>query len=500
MAILLIASVGIVPAFAAAPAAPSKVVSAQSTSAIKLTWTKVSGATGYRIYYKLPGDITWRTALSSTGKTTHTFTGLPEAQSYLFAVRSYSKSGSKVTWGGYRQIATATQTSAPKKIIAERSVSAIRLTWSEVETATGYRILYKANSADEWKTAATTKNTTHTFKNLPAGKKYSFAVQSYVKSSLGTFYGRYITVETATKPATLNVKATATESAITLSWGKVSADGYRVYYKLPSTNWGVAVNTTTATKVTFKNVDATKGYSFIVRPYVKTASGVIWGGYKEILPGFLPSTGKEQIVSNVVSAVNRLKSQKNMTVHHTENISIGVTEIYPSSLKDVMNNVISNLAGEPIDEIVRVQNGTATYADGTTKSVKDVFSPSGKDFTLTADGVGAATATKQGENTVYTVVLVSENTTAAKPVPKHNSGAIGYFNLMGLELPSGKINKADISYPGSTVEVTVNPAGQVIKLVNKLPMTGDVEFDIAFVKNNKVCFEGELDEVWEIRY
>lgn len=212
---------------------------------------------------------------------------------------------------------------------------------------------------------------------------------------------------------------------------------------------------------------------------------------------------KEQIVAKVAESVNKVKSEQNMTAHKTENINVNLTRLSAESVRGTVNGIISNLVGEPTDETITVANGIATYPDGTTKPIKEAIPPSNdatKDFALTADGVASATATKQGENTVYTVVLVAENTTATSPIPTHNSVAIGYLNLMGLDLPSGvSITDSKMEYPGSTVEVTVNPAGQVIKLVNKMPMKGYGAAKIAIVSGD-ADFEGALDEVWEFTY
>ena len=212
---------------------------------------------------------------------------------------------------------------------------------------------------------------------------------------------------------------------------------------------------------------------------------------------------KEQILAKVSEAVNKVKNEQNMTAHKTEYITVNLTRLSAESVRSTVNGIISNLVGEPTDEIIKVANGTATYPDGSTKPVKEAIPPSNdatKDFALTVDGVASATAAKQGENTVYTVVLVPESTTAASPVPAHNSKAIGYLNLMGLSLPSGvSITDSRMEYPGSTVEVTVNPAGQVVKLVNKMPMTGFGAAKIAFVSGD-ADFEGNLDETWEFTY
>lgn len=212
---------------------------------------------------------------------------------------------------------------------------------------------------------------------------------------------------------------------------------------------------------------------------------------------------KEQIVAKVSESVNKVKSEQNMTAHKTEYITVNLTRLSAESVRGTVNSIISGIVGDPVDEQITVANGIATYPDGTTKPVKEAIPPSNdatKDFALTADGVASATATKQGENTVYTVVLVAESTTAASPIPTHNSVAIGYLNLMGLDLPSGvSITDSKMQYPGSTVEVTVNPAGQVVKLVNKMPMTGYGAAKIAIVSGD-ADFEGSLDETWEFTY
>lgn len=216
---------------------------------------------------------------------------------------------------------------------------------------------------------------------------------------------------------------------------------------------------------------------------------------------------KEQIVAKVAESVNKVKSEQNMTAHKTESINVNLTYLSVDSLKSLVNSIIGNLVGEPSDEIITVTNGIAKYPDGSTKPIKEAIPPSNdatKDFTLTADGVATATATKQGENTVYTVVLVPESTTGASPIPTHNSKAIGYLNLMSVSLPSSvQIVDSNMQYPGSTVEVTVNPAGQVIKLVNKMPMTGDGTAKARVVVTDvegKAEFSGALDEVWEFTY
>lgn len=219
------------------------------------------------------------------------------------------------------------------------------------------------------------------------------------------------------------------------------------------------------------------------------------------------SMSKDEVVSKVVEYVNKVKAEQNMTAHKTENINVELTALSAESLRSVVNGIIGSLVGEPTDEIIKVTNGTATYPDGSTRPVKEAIPPSNeatKDFVLSADGVASYKAEKQGENTVYTVVLVAESTTGANPIPNHNSKAIGFLNLMGLDLPDMvSIVDSNMQYPGSTVEVTVNAADQVIKLVNKMPMTGDGTAKakvLGMEVEGRAEFKGALDEVWEFTY
>lgn len=222
-------------------------------------------------------------------------------------------------------------------------------------------------------------------------------------------------------------------------------------------------------------------------------------------PAASPSAmSKEEIVAKVNEYVNKVKSEQNMTANKKETITITLTDLSIPSAKNTVNDIIKNIAGEPSDEIITVVNGIATYPDGTTKPIKEAIPPSNdvtKDFALTADGVKDARVEVQGDSTVYTVILVEESTTAASPKPTHNAVAIGYLDLMSVELPSiVTIVDSNMRYPESIVEVTVDAQGRVTKLVNKMPMSGDGTAKITLIGEGKAEFEGALDEVWTFTY
>ncbi len=259
----------------------SKLTAEAGTTSIKLSWKKALNATGYCIYQRKGSS--WK-ALGKTTSLSCNIVKLNSGREYTFAVRAYNIKNGKVTWAGkYATVKTATTAPAPAKIVSSQNASAIKLTWTKCEGADGYRIYYK--SQGKWKAVVkSTAKTTHTFKNLAAGARYTFAVRPYTKTSFGVVWGKYTTHDTASKPAAPTVKISAAETDVSLSWNSVKgATGYRIYYKTnKNADWKIAVKATSKTAYAFKNLVKNKTYFFAVRPYIKTSSAVIWGTYTSV--------------------------------------------------------------------------------------------------------------------------------------------------------------------------------------------------------------------------
>ena len=212
------------------------------------------------------------------------------------------------------------------------------------------------------------------------------------------------------------------------------------------------------------------------------------------------SLSKEQIVEKMNSYMAQLKAEQNMTAHKYELIQVNVVDCSVPSATSTINGIVQKVIGDGPEEVtINFSGGQGVNEDGETVSPFDAIPPSSKEFKITPEGVLSAKAEKQGDNTVYTVILVAEKTTAAAPVPTYNSTAIGYLDIMSLDLPGVTISTADMEYPGSEVSITVDSQGKVINLVNKLPMTGFGEAKLGPVPGN-ATFEGNLDETWDFTY
>lgn len=90
-----------------APGVTSKISTTRAKNAVKLTWNKVSRASGYKIYIKKNGK--WTLLRTQTNRS-YTIKGLRRKTNYQFAVRAYTKYGSKtIMASSYRTVKAKTK-------------------------------------------------------------------------------------------------------------------------------------------------------------------------------------------------------------------------------------------------------------------------------------------------------------------------------------------------------------------------------------------------------
>lgn len=96
------------------PGVTSKITATTTENTVKLSWKKVTGATGYRVYiYK---NNRW-TKVADTTKTTNAIKNLKSGTKYKFAVKAYCKTDKSIVWAEtYKTISvTTTQASGDQK-------------------------------------------------------------------------------------------------------------------------------------------------------------------------------------------------------------------------------------------------------------------------------------------------------------------------------------------------------------------------------------------------
>ena len=72
------------------------------TKKVKLTWNKVSGASGYKLYIKYPGAKKYALALTKSAKVKGvTHRSLTKSKTYYYKLRAFKKVGKKTVYSGY---------------------------------------------------------------------------------------------------------------------------------------------------------------------------------------------------------------------------------------------------------------------------------------------------------------------------------------------------------------------------------------------------------------
>lgn len=162
--------------------------------------------------------------------------------------------------------------------------NALKVSWSKVKNADGYRVYVKENG--KWKTVGDTKSTSYVHKNLKTGKSYTYTVKAYKKTADGTVWSFYnkkgITGKTVLKaPKLRRVKRNSAKKA-TLTWNKVDgANGYVVYRKTNNGSWKAVKRITKGNVTSFTDTRLSKGkkYTYTVRAYCTVDKKNVYSGY-----------------------------------------------------------------------------------------------------------------------------------------------------------------------------------------------------------------------------
>ena len=252
--------------------APSLTPSITSITAgsgkVDLSWSSVSGAANYAVYYTANGK--WYNAGTTTALKM-TVSGLTGGTRYGFAVKAYLNGA--WTSVSSSDIVYATPTAAvekPKITKAEGQDGQVALNWTSVNGATNYAVYTYLNGT--WSVAGYRTATGMYVRNLTNGTKYGFAVKAYVNgtwSSVSTSDIVYATpVSAAAKPVI--TKAQGQNGRVALNWTSVSGATNYAVYTYVNGKWSVA-GYRTATGMYVRNLANGTTYGFAVKAYVNGA-------------------------------------------------------------------------------------------------------------------------------------------------------------------------------------------------------------------------------------
>ncbi len=155
-----------------------KISSVKNTSTgVKVSWKKVSGATSYRVYRK-SGKGSWKLVKKLSNKTfSYTDKKVKSGVKYTYSVKAVNNP--VISSYNYK---TIEHLKKPVIKSAKSTKSGITIKYSRTSGADKYYIYRKLNGADEWEKIATVKGSSkvsYTDKTAKKGKTYRYTVRAY---------------------------------------------------------------------------------------------------------------------------------------------------------------------------------------------------------------------------------------------------------------------------------------------------------------------------------
>ena len=244
---------------ATAPGQVTGVIVTPGVGTLAVSWTAVTGATGYKVQWKSGSqsyDATNRQAAVGT-VTSHTIPSLTAGTQYTVRVIATKTNADD---GTASSEATGTpQAAAPGQVTGVSvtpGVGNLQVSWTAVSGATGYKVQWKsgAESYDTTNRQATATGTSHTITSLTAGTQYTVRVIATLSNANDGDPSAEVTgtpKETAPGQVT-GVSVTPGVGTLAVSWTAVTgATGYKVQWKsgaesYDATNRQAAVGTVTS--------------------------------------------------------------------------------------------------------------------------------------------------------------------------------------------------------------------------------------------------------------
>jgi len=278
-------------AMAAGTAAPTGLKqTGDSTSAVQIEWTAVSG-TNIRYDVEVSqNNVTWGAASTSavTG-TSFVMSGLATGKDYYFRVRAYEY-GSTV-YSNWSSVLTATTSPGTISKLEQTNATktSVTLKWSAAAGANRYEIYYYQNN-QLIKTPMVTTSTSITIGNLKNSNQYAVVV--FPMRTCGSYFGANLNYASSyvklipgkvskVKLASADLKT----KKIVVQWAANNkTDGYELilYNNSGKKVKSVTLNSGYSYSNTFTKIKLTSFYKLKIRAFVKLNSGKKYGAWNEI--------------------------------------------------------------------------------------------------------------------------------------------------------------------------------------------------------------------------
>ena len=152
---------------------------ANTTGGIKISWNKVDGAYGYRLYYK-PASGGWK-RFKDTTATSFTDSGVSPNRTETYTIRCIDKNGKTVSGFNSKGWSKKYTPAAPTISKLENTSGGIKLSWNKIAGVYGYRLYYKTSSGG-WKRFKDTTATSFTDSGVSPNRTETYTIRCIDKN------------------------------------------------------------------------------------------------------------------------------------------------------------------------------------------------------------------------------------------------------------------------------------------------------------------------------
>ena len=236
---------------------------ANTTGGIKISWNKVSGAYGYRLYYK-PVSGGWK-RFKDTTATSFTDSGVSPNRTEIYTIRCIDKNGNTISGFNSNGWSKKYTPAAPTISKLDITTGGIKLSWNKIAGVYGYRLYYKTSSGG-WKRFKDTTATSFTDSGVSPNRTETYTIRCIDKNgnTVSGFYSRGWSKKYTPVAPTIT-RLSNTSKGVSVTWNKIAGVyGYRLYRKYDGGSW-TKVKDTTSTSFTDSGAKKGKKVTYTVR-------------------------------------------------------------------------------------------------------------------------------------------------------------------------------------------------------------------------------------------
>jgi fibronectin type 3 domain-containing protein len=266
---------------------------------IKLSWNKVSGTYGYRLYRKTSSG--WK-RFKDTTATSFTDSAVSVNQTKTYTIRCIDKNGKTISGYNSKGWSKKYTPVAPTISKLENTTGGVKLSWNKITGVYGYRVYAKTSSG--WKKLKDTTATSLTDSAVTANKTKTYTIRCIDKKGKTiSGYNSKGWSKKYTPVAPIISKLENTTSGIKLSWNKITGVyGYRVYQK--TSNGWKRIKDTTATSFTDSAVSVNQTKTYTIRCIDKKGNTISGFNSKGWLKKYTAATPKITKLKNTSKGVS----------------------------------------------------------------------------------------------------------------------------------------------------------------------------------------------------